>query len=261
MSDLIKVKSSSYSRYEELLIKRDQYEREVESILISYTKEFGELTALIFEKKIECIRLKKTIAYCQAAINRGELVDIGAVNDRLEIEMTVYRAQLDDMLKQNQKARDSKSVSIIDIEHAKRIYRRLARKLHPDINPQTATTPELSDIWNRVVIAYKMLDPKEMTELEVLANKIIEQFGLETIEVEIPDIEERIVLLEEEIHNLITTEPYTYTDILEDPEKTGAHREKLQNDLNETEQYCSSLEKTLHELLGKGDVTNRWRMN
>lgn len=192
MSEPVWVKNSAYGRYEELLIKKDQYDREAESILLSYTQEFGELQVDIFSERIECIRLKKMIHCCQAAINCGKQIDFPVIKNQLTHEMALYQAELESMLSQNQRASEAKTVSIEDIERVKKVYRRLAKKLHPDINPKTTEIPELMDLWNRIVLAYKNLNPKEITELEVMARHAIEKLGVGTIAVDIPDIEDRI---------------------------------------------------------------------
>ena len=58
-----------FTRYEELLLKKEQLLKDAESYRIAYIKEFGELTADVFKAKIECIRIKKNIAFCQAAVD------------------------------------------------------------------------------------------------------------------------------------------------------------------------------------------------
>ena len=67
-------------QYEDLLVKRDQLQKEANSVQISYNKEFGDLMLQAFEIKIACICEKKRISYAQAMVNRGESVDTDAVN-------------------------------------------------------------------------------------------------------------------------------------------------------------------------------------
>ena len=45
-----------------------------------------------FEMKIECIRKKKSIEFCQAFINRGESVDQDALQEYLRRELEEYRS-------------------------------------------------------------------------------------------------------------------------------------------------------------------------
>ncbi|MCC8150849.1 MAG: hypothetical protein LIO96_05210 [Lachnospiraceae bacterium] len=73
--DIIKVKNEVYGEYEELLMERDAVRKESFLWKQEYTRVFGERILQIFEKKISCIKKKKTIAFCQVAKNRGETVD------------------------------------------------------------------------------------------------------------------------------------------------------------------------------------------
>ena len=68
MDELIKKENGKYKKYEELLLKRDQLNKEAGAIHTLYIKEFGELLLEDFELKVECIKKKKQISYCQAAI-------------------------------------------------------------------------------------------------------------------------------------------------------------------------------------------------
>ena len=63
MTDLIKVKNTSYILYEELLLKKENLRKEGRQYYISYMKLFGDLMVEVFRKKIECIRKKKMIAF------------------------------------------------------------------------------------------------------------------------------------------------------------------------------------------------------
>ena len=64
MSDeIIRVKNSAYSRYEELLLRRDELRKEAFQLERQYVRTFGDLILQVFEKKIECIRKNKTIEF------------------------------------------------------------------------------------------------------------------------------------------------------------------------------------------------------
>ena len=69
--EIIKVKNADYSRYEELLLERDQLRKEAGIYHGLYVREFGELHLTLFEKQIACIKKKKQIGYYQIANNHG----------------------------------------------------------------------------------------------------------------------------------------------------------------------------------------------
>lgn len=259
--DLIRIKNASYDRYEELLLRRDSLEQESESILINYTRQFGELTTAIFEEKIACIRQKKAIAYCQAQINRGTSIDTNQMQNYLNENMALYYHELHVMLRQNEDARNAKTVTIADEQRSKKLYRRLAKMLHPDINPQTLESEVLADLWNRIVAAYRALNPIELSNLEVLVNKAISDLGLGSIDVEIPDMEQRIQNLEDDINEILTTEPYIWQTLLEDENLVNAKTTELEKELEEYKKYHEELDTILNNLIAQGGVTIQWRMN
>ena len=83
-----------YKNYEELLIKRDQLYKEAGGIQILYTKEFGDLITKVFEEKIECIKKKKAIEYCQAITNKGGFIDKDDLASYLDKNMALYKTLL-----------------------------------------------------------------------------------------------------------------------------------------------------------------------
>ena len=257
---LIKVKSSAYEQYEFLLLKRDQYRNKAGQILISYTKEFGDLINAVFEKKIECIRLKKAIAMCLAYINRGEAVDVDAMNARIDREMTLYYAELEEMLSRTQAAQNARVLPQTVVLEIRRIYRKLVRLLHPDINPATCEFPEAIDLWNRISIAYHSNNLDEMRELEVLAAALTEKMGGNDITVDIPDIEEKIAALEQEINDILAKEPYIYKKILEDADLIREKKDALHSELDEYSRYQNELQQNLDQMLAETGRKVTWRM-
>ena len=71
---MIRIAGSDYSQYEELLLRRDELEKEAEHIFLEYTRIFGDISTEIFKLKSDCIVLKKSISYCIMAKNRGKSV-------------------------------------------------------------------------------------------------------------------------------------------------------------------------------------------
>ena len=85
-----------FDEYADLLARRDQLLKDSESYKICYTKEFGEQLIDNFELKLECIKMKKSISYCRRVLNRGETINVNAMMEAVESEMTLYKVQLMD---------------------------------------------------------------------------------------------------------------------------------------------------------------------
>ena len=248
-----------FTRYEELLLKKEQLYKDGESYRIAYIRVFGELTANVFKAKIECIRLKKNIAFCQKALNRGRKITANEMEDAVELEMKVYNAELQNILSENKRAEQSTCSDKLDVTLAKKIYRRLAKKLHPDINKMTEKDPGLANIWYSVMIAYHMNDVERLEELEVLANKVMRDHGDQAIDIDYDDLEDRIKSLETKIGLLISDKPYIYGEFLEDEDKVKAKKAEMEKELKEYEDYALELEEVLADLMMQGGATIRWQ--
>ncbi len=144
--DIVHIAAGDYPRYESLLLQREQLKKEAQLYRRAYTREFGELINLLFEKKICCIELKKSIAFCQTAKNHGEIPDISEMNKYVEKQITAYKEQLEEMLKEYNDTKLDAFINPEDIKDIKSLYRKIARHLHPDISPLTQQHPELLEL-------------------------------------------------------------------------------------------------------------------
>jgi len=250
---------SEYKRYEELLLKRDQLKKEAGAALTLYVHEFNDLIVDVFRKKIDCIRLKKTIAYCQASVNRGIPVNHGELDAFIQKEMKAYNENLLKMMEMNESCRKLNVFSPATVREVKLTYHRIAKLIHPDINPDTAGNEVLSGLWNRTTEAYEHNDLKEICELEVLVNRALENAGKAIISIKIPDIGEKTAALEREIDEIVSTDPYMYKFILEDPEAIREKREALERELKEYTDYENELKDVLDGILKNGVIV--WQMN
>ena len=258
--EIIRVGNTSYAKYEEVLIRKDEMKKKAIQYERAYVKEFGDLILEVFQMKLESIRKKKTIEYCQIFANRGGRVDQKALQAYLARELAAYKAQLESMIKDNEAAKNSTRVTESDMLKIKRIYHHLVKKIHPDINPVTNENEELKGLWQRMVVAYNCNDLKEMTEIEVLVNALLEKMNLGTLDIMIPDIDEKIAEIEAEIKKIVSTDPYQYKYILENEGAIAEKKEDLRRELKEYEDYGRQLDEILNGLLQNG-VKMTWRMN
>lgn len=254
MNDLICMETKEkeqFESYSELLVKRDQLLKKATSYQISYTIEFGDLIKDNFEIRVECIKKKKSIAWCMKMINRGEGIYPSLMEAEIEKEMKLYYAELAEMIEENSRAKNSHTVSQVALQRAKKLYRRLAKKLHPDINRKTMEREDLHDLWARAVLAYHCSDVDALEEIEMLTYNLMGELGDEGFEVNETDLDKRIERVERQINEILGTEPYTYGELLDDEEKKTALKEQLQKEHEEYVKYLKELTEQLDELLGK----------
>ena len=96
MEEMIKVKNAAYARYEEALLRRDNLRKEATSYHYEYIRVFGHLITESFRLKVECIRKKKIIAYCQQQVNHGKAINCSALDRYIHREMAAYESDLKD---------------------------------------------------------------------------------------------------------------------------------------------------------------------
>ncbi len=251
---------AQYEEYETLLLERDQLQKEAKSIWISYRQLFGALISDTFERKIACIRIKKTMSYIQMAANRGRAVEPGALQEWLAREMAVYQAQLSQLIDENDHCRKAQTSSPYEVQRSKTLYRRLAKRIHPDIFPETERQEALKELWQRILAAYGQNNVKALTELEVLVQKVLEDLGVDAVQIDIPDIEEKIEMLKDEILDILHTEPYTYKELLEDDDAVRLRKAELEEERDSYIRYEKELNDILHRMLIEEGVTLQWNM-
>lgn len=250
--EIVHVANGDYDRYEELLLQRDQLEKEAFGYEQAFIREFGELTVEAFRVKVDCISLKKAIAFCLIARNRGEKPDPAALREYLERQMAAYKKQLGDMIDEHDAAKKGEPISALEVIEIKKIYRRVAKLLHPDISPLTKEHPELAELFRRTIIAYHCNDLKELRDTEALIDKVLRDNGVGGFSVVIPDVAQRILDLESEIERILTTEPYLYGELLADAFRAQAKKDALTKEIAEYKEYCGQLAEQLRTLKGEG---------
>lgn len=258
--DILKVKNEGYGEYEELLLERDALHKESFLWKQEYTRVFGDRILQVFEKKISCIKKKKTIAFCQVAKNRGESVDQAALRKYIDAEMKEYNKRLREMVDENDMANSVHTISRSTLEQIKKLYHKLAKALHPDINPQTEKIPELRRLWQMVSVAYTANSLKDLEDAEILVRRALEKIDMGDMEIEIPDIDKKIAEIREEILRMKEKNPYQYKFLLEDTAAVEKRKQELDAEYKEYEDYEKTLDAIMEELMTSG-VSMTWHLN
>ena len=260
MDEIIKVTGEAHQEYEELLLRRDKLRKEAYLLQAEYMAEFGDAITALFEKKIACIKKKKMISYCQVALNTGNKVDQEAMQAYLEQEMREYNQRLKEMIQENEAAHSMEHISAGTLAKIKKLYHRLAKQLHPDINPKTNEIPELKALWNLITVSYNANDLEELEEAEVLVNRALENAGIAGMEIEIHDVRQKMEQIREEILKIKSTNPYQYKFLLRDPQQREEKREQLRRELDEYLEYEKQLDQMLDAIVASG-AGFVWHMN
>ena len=234
-------------RYEELLLRRDSLRKKAEQYQISYFKEFGDLIVQSFKLRVECIKKKKMIAYCQRLVNQGKSIDGAQLDHYIEREMADYQADLEMMIEHNKAVKASESVSEYDIYKIKKLYHSLAKLIHPDLHPEFAYDHQIQDYWNEIVLAYEHNRLEDLEELDFKVRKYLEDRDEAPEAVRISNLPGKIAKLEEEIDKITSTDPYLYRLLLEDEESITAKKNALQEEIDSFREYSKQLEEVISQ--------------
>ena len=245
MTELVKTANTAYTRYEELLIRRDVIRKEAFHYQMDYLREFGELLSDVFEAKIKCIEKKKIIAYCQKKLNRGEKLLQSDIDQYINSVMADYYDELRFMLERNKGAKGGKVINELTYRKIKSVYYKIAKLIHPDMNPSLKDDETVKQLWNRAVVAYDCNELKELEEVLVLVNKYLDSINYQHVDLDIPDLNEKIFELNEEIEKILNTDPYQYKYLLSDNELV----DEMKNDLTEELADYKKYEEELNEVI------------
>ena len=243
--EIIKVKNAALSKYEELLLRRDNLRKQAENYNLAYIREFGDLIEEEFRIKIECIRKKKEIAYCQMQINQGKKIKHNELIAYIEKEMLSYQKELETLIEDVKSARSATAISPADVKKIKDAYHRIAKLIHPDMHPELAGDAWAQELWHRAVVAYTHNNLKDIEEIEALVHAFLEERGGAGGEIVIPDIEEKIEQTEAEIEKIVTTNPYLYRLILENTAEINEKKKEYREEIAAFKTYSEQLDGVL----------------
>ena len=181
--------------------------------------------------------------------------------EEIETEMAIYYEELHELILQYESGKNSVTVEDERIQRTKRLYRKLAKKLHPDINKKTMEHPKLWELWNRIQKAYNHSDVEELENLEVLAGRLLADLDGTVFEYAFSDVEERIKRVENQIKEILLSEPYIYKKLLLDEDKKKQKHKELDLEHEEYTDYLSGLTAEFENMISREGVSILWQMN
>ena len=181
-------------------------------------------------------------------------VIISAIEETLDNEFAEYQKQLDEQIgKMNDALKRSKAevLSDEDNKELKKLYRKIVKALHPDINPDVSEAQV--QLFDNAVSAYKNGDLGTLRIIgEMVGNNPLPEQHKDAMTQLVEERERLQGLLKsirESIDNIKSEYPYTMKDILEDTEKTEQKKQELESILEQYNELISTYKAKIEEML------------
>ncbi len=258
--ELVNITAERYQEYERQILLRDQLRKEAAGTWLLYMKTFGERMTESFRLKVDCIRIKKEIGFIMQSVNAGKTLRMDEMEAYIQREMQEYQKKLEQLVQDAADGINAKISTEYTTRKVRKLYRSIARMIHPDMHPEAVDNAVIMNIWQRTERAYGANDLKSMEELYILARKVREGEHVSNISFAVEELEKKIEELKKEIHLIRTTDPYRYIDLLTDENAVREKNEELQQEIDEYENYRNQLEETKMQLLETSGVHIIWMM-
>ncbi|MEQ3216712.1 hypothetical protein AAA088_11795 [Hominifimenecus microfluidus] len=256
--DFEKLKSEVEKKRTELsmlLLERDELQFAIcKNIETEYMLKLGSIEYKAYEAQCAALRLKRKIDLIQAKKNRQEKIIISAIEETLDEEFAEYQKQLDEQIdKVNAAIKRSKAEVLSDEENKelKKLYRKIAKALHPDINPDVSEAQV--QLFDNAVSAYKSGDLGTLRIIsEMVGNNPLPEQHKDAMTQLVEERERLEGLLEsirESIENIKSEYPYTMKDILEDTKKTEQKKQELESVIEQYNELISIYKAKIEEML------------
>ena len=216
----------------------------IPNMIADYAVKVGIYQYELLQLQIEFRRTKREIELIQAAINRNEIIKLHDVQKQLEDEFLEWKTKLDSQLKDinDAKMRLSSLMSAQESAELRKMYRILAKKLHPDVNPDQ--TQEARNLWLQVQYAYEIGDLAQLRALFLMAEDIPENYDLpnsiEILKKRRADFKEQITNVLQKLADVRKHPIFEMECLLLDPIKTGEMQNNIKNQIEETKELLKS---------------------
>lgn len=229
------------------------------NIETEYMSKIGVIEYKLFEFQCKTLRLKRKIELYQVRINRQEKVNEKEIEEKLDTEYRIYEEKLNKMSNDIQDALNRKNYGTLSEENSKElksIYRKLIKRLHPDLNKEASEKNK--NILLQVTQAYENGDLETMRNLELLTDEIVEKENMEIgglEELKASKVKYEIIIKEllESIKQIKESFPYNKKEFLKSEILVQKRKEELEYEMKMCKEVYSKLENILKQIRGESN--------
>lgn len=253
-------------RLMELLLQIDDIElQQNPSIEADYAVKVGYLENELLSRQIAARRARRALSLAQAVANRGGALDAQAlarIEQQLDEELAVWKAKLQAAIDRAsallRRRAEGVPLSSAEARELKRLYRKLMKRLHPDMNPDVG-----DDEREYFLIAQHLYSNGDLAGLRALLYTVETSFGpgdtglhidvLDSLESELKATNLRVTSAQKRLDDFKASFPYAYKDLLLDSAWVRKQSDALQGSIREAREAEDEYAHRLDELK-RGDA-------
>ena len=212
------------------------------NIKARYMMFIGRLEFKAYELKVELKRWKRRLALRQAALNRGDVPDLAAIEATLAREFEEYMAEVTrraEEIEANKRLFAAERIPGKMATAVRAAYLDAVKRLHPDLNPDLPDAAK--ELWNEIQAAYAARDWDAVLHLVALVDSVVSgeadfasaPDAIAALKEACARLEEKSRELDEEIRRIQNSAPFTYEALLNDPAKVAARQDELKAEIVE----------------------------
>lgn len=238
-----------------LVLERDELLLvQCKNIEMEYMLKLGSLEYKAYETQCSALRLKRKIDLIQGKLNRQDKIIISQIEEILNAEFLEFQEKLNAQVEKMNDAinrNDGQFISDEDSKELKKIYRKLVKILHPDLNPQI--TDALMKLFNNAVSAYENGDLATLRIIDEMIGDHPLPDEKQDATTQLVTEKDRLIKIlntvKESIDKIKSEYPYTVKDIIEHPQKIEDKKQELENIIAEYKELIEVYTKHIEEML------------
>lgn len=200
---------------------------QLKNIEDKYMLKFGKLEYEVMQLECQFRRIRAKLELIIAKRNHNQKIDLAEIDSILDDELEEFYKNLEKRLRDIEKAKMRLLIPKLSDEETKKIksiYRKLIKRLHPDLNPNLNDFEK--ELFNRVVDCY---EKGNLSELSIIDMMLKTEHETEIIDKD-KEKQRLIDLIDQmnlKIKSIKSDYPYTLKAVLVSEEKTKQRYNEL----------------------------------